>query len=483
MTPLRAVFIRTLFSYFRILSLYKDVCETPVSHGKDVVRRELESLLTYTNQHSPYYAGKWSEFLESTKGMSDDAFLSEFSKLPSFQKKDYAAAGFSIVDKQYQGDSAPSKLNLAVPPLQLIEQVRQNDFLFALPTGGTTSLPLSVWMNKRHAFEMLFSFFKCWHEIGWKLGEKVLVFYPKDVYNIDEMAAKNYLRHLTGFHIQLFDTINTDTVRALVSEINTFKPHLMIVFPSTMNLVAHTILREGLALRHQPKYINVSGETFFDSQRNNIQRVFPKSHVQDSYGSVELGEIAHEVSPKQLGVFSHLAYIENHPTDDGQYELVITRLKQTNFPFIRYKMGDVGVVRRSNDTWQLTNIEGKDSNFLQSPDGKRFRPSFFNQMVNAINRSCDDCIVEIKVLEKRRGQLVVYFVLSQRTEEERVERAAREYLSKEMGQSFTYDIQFVDAISHDYRRKFRVIERASDEVEYAGGIVGNAEKMQRLNIS
>jgi phenylacetate-CoA ligase len=483
MSQLRGVLIRTLFSYFGILSLYREVCETPVSHGKDAVRRELESLLKHTNQHSPYYAGKWTEFLENTNGVSDDEFLAAFSKLPVMQKKDYATAGFSILDSRYQGDTAPQQLNLAVPPLQLIEQVRQKDFLFALPTGGTTSLPLSVWMNKRHAFEMLFTFFKCWHENGWKLGEKVLVFYPKDVYNIDEMAAKNYLRLLTGFHIQLFETIDTNTVQTLVSEINTFKPHLMIVFPSTMNLVSHIIQREGLQLSHQPKCINVSGETFFDCQRRNIRRVFPESNVQDSYGSVELGEIAHEVNPKQLGVFSHLAYIENHPTEDGQYELVITRLKQTNFPFIRYKMGDVGYVQRANDTWQLTNIEGKDSNFLQASDGRRYRPSFFNQMVNALNASCSDCIVEIKVLENRKGNLVVYFVLSQNDQAEPVGEAARVYLSEHMGGSFTYDIQFVDAIAHDYRRKFRVIERAADEVEYAGGIVGNAEKMQRLNIS
>lgn len=455
----------------------------PMSHSKAELRHELEELLSHANQHSPYYLGKWSEFLDRSRAFTDDEFLEEYAKLPVIRKKDYAEAGFAIVDSQYHGETAPQKLTLAATPLGLLEQLRRSDFMFALPTGGTTSLPLSVWMNKRHAFEMLFSFFKCWHEIGWKLGEKVLVFYPKDVYNIDEMAEKNYLRHLTGFHIELFDKITIDTVARLVREINMFKPHLMIVFPSTMNLVAHIIQREGMILTHQPRYINVSGETFFDCQRANIQNAFPRSLVQDSYGSVELGEIAHEVRPKQLGVFSHLAYIENHPTDDGQFELVITRLKQTNFPFIRYKMGDVGLVRRENNAWQLTNIEGKDSNFLQAQDGKRFRPSFFNQMVNELNKECGDCIVEIKILEQKKGQLVIYFVLSGEKKLERVQSAAEKYLTEEMGRGFRYNIQFVDAIEHDYRRKFRVIERASDEVEYAGGIVGNAEKMHRLNIA
>jgi len=43
----------------------------------------------------------------------------------------------------------------------------------------------------------------------------------------------------------------------------------------------------------------------------------------------------------------------------------------------------------------------------------------------------------------------------------------------------SYDVRFVDFIDHDYRRKYRVIERIGD-VEYAGGIVGNDEKLAKI---
>jgi hypothetical protein len=39
-----------------------------------------------------------------------------------------------------------------------------------------------------------------------------------------------------------------------------------------------------------------------------------------------------------------------------------------------------------------------------------------------------------------------------------------------------YAVRFVDFIDHDYRKKYRVIERLGD-VEYAGGIVGNERKL------
>jgi hypothetical protein len=38
-----------------------------------------------------------------------------------------------------------------------------------------------------------------------------------------------------------------------------------------------------------------------------------------------------------------------------------------------------------------------------------------------------------------------------------------------------YEIHFVDFIDHDYRRKYRVIERIGD-VEFAGGMVGDKRK-------
>ena len=48
-----------------------------------------------------------------------------------------------------------------------------------------------------------------------------------------------------------------------------------------------------------------------------------------------------------------------------------------------------------------------------------------------------------------------------------------------MGSEMEYQIRFVDFIDHDYRRKYRVIERIGD-VEYAGGIVGNQEKIESI---
>ena len=43
----------------------------------------------------------------------------------------------------------------------------------------------------------------------------------------------------------------------------------------------------------------------------------------------------------------------------------------------------------------------------------------------------------------------------------------------------SYDVKCVDFIDHDYRRKYRVIQR-SGEVEFAGGMVGDSRKAKAI---
>ena len=249
--------------------------------------------------------------------------------------------------------------------------------------------------------------------MGWRPGERMLVFYPKNTYNIDDMVKFNPYSKWVGFRYHLFDKIDVQTVRNLVDDINQYKPKMLLVFPSPMNMIADTIRRHNLKLTHQPQLINVSGETFFDCQRKNISDVFPESKIEDSYGSVELGELAHETDGG-LEIFANVAYVETEPNDAGQPEMVITRLDLNEFPFIRYKMKDIADVEfkkcaDGTEKFLITKIEGKDSNFIMSDAGERFYPSFFNSLVNELNAKINGSIIEIKVYERGQTDLCLLY--------------------------------------------------------------------------
>ena len=470
-----------MFRLVGVRKLYREVVrQDRLENINAQIRRDLQELLAAVNQNNPYFQGKFTEFL-AENGRADDAtFFQAYARIPALTKQDYAAAGQSVM----AGDLATAntkdlELQFQGRPIDSLWRLRCGNYLMPMATGGSSSLPLVVHLTKRQMFSMLFTFFKCWYRMGWRPGDKMMIFYPRNTYNIDDMVKFNRFSWLTKFRYHLFDHINEETVRGLVEDINRYKPRLLLVFPSPMNMIAHTIRKCNLQLDHQPELINVSGETFFDCQRKNIESVFTRSKIEDSYGSVELGEIAHETDGG-LEVFANVAYVETEPNDTGQPEMIITRLHATDFPFIRYKMKDIADVRllrdgQGHERYVITKIEGKDSNFIMSDSGERFYPSFFNALVNQLNAEFDDTILEIKVYERDQRELEFQYIIRDRRHESAIAAETKRLLGEQLSDRMEYAVRFVDYIDHDYRRKYRVIERIGD-VEFAGGIVGDDKK-------
>lgn len=476
---------RCLFRLVGVTKIYQQVVvDDRLQNVRSQIRADLQQLLTDVNENNPFFRGKFTEFLNANRDLDDTSFFKAYSRLPSFSKEDYAAAGTSVMPDRFADvDPKKAELKFKGKPIEALKRLRRGDYLMPMATGGSSSLPLVVYMTKHYMFSMLFTFFKCWYRMGWRPGEKMMIFYPKNTYNIDDMVKFNPISRISGFKYHLFDKIDEQTVRGLINDINRYKPKLLLVFPSPMNMIANTVRKYNLELKHHPELINVSGETFFDCQRRNIESVFTRSKVEDSYGSVELGEIAHETEGG-LEIFANAAYVETEPNEAGQPEMVVTRLGLTDFPFIRYRMKDIANVEfkeneKGEERFLITKIEGKDSNFIMSDSGERFYPSFFNQMVNDINQHVDHSILEIKVYERAQRELEIQFITRDETFQEQIADTTRQLLKERMSSEMEYNVQFVDFIDHDYRRKYRVIERIGD-VEFAGGIVGDDEKISTV---
>jgi phenylacetate-coenzyme A ligase PaaK-like adenylate-forming protein len=478
---MRELLYKWLFRILRVTDLYEQMVvnerQVDVRSG---IRRDLTRLLERVNRDNPFFNGRFTDFLGRTSNCSDADFFGEYARLPALGKEDYARAGLSVMPSRFQAvDPSTLELQFRGRPVETLRQLRRGGFLMPMATGGSTSLPLVIQMTREHMFNMLFTFFKCWYRMGWRPGKRMLIFYPRNTYNIDDMVKFNPYSRLTGFRYHLFDRIDEDTVRELVEDINRFRPDLLLVFPSPMNVVAHTIRRLQIPLRHCPARINVSGETFFDCQRANIQSVFTSSRIEDSYGSVELGEIAHETEGG-LEVFANVAYVETVPNANDQPELVVTSLWTTDFPFIRYRMRDVAEVRlekRDDGTerFLIKRLEGKDSSFIGNSRGEQFFPSFFNRMVNTLNSEFGNAIIEIKVRELACQEIEVLFIVRENTDTGQLSMATIHFLQEHLCENTHYSVRFVDYMDHDYRRKYRAIEHPGD-IEFAGGIVGDPQK-------
>ena len=167
-------------------------------------------------------------------------------------------------------------------------------------------------------------------------------------------------------------------------------------------------------------------------------------------------------------VFANFTYVDTEHNEAGQPEMIITRLNNFDFPFIRYKMRDIADVEfrvypDGTEKYLITKIEGKDSNFILNDQGSRFYPSFFNTLVNDLNLIVSDSVIEIKVFEKGQRELEVQFILSDNQFMEQVRTESKRLLSERLSSEMDFVIRFVDFIDHDYRRKYRVIQRIGDK--------------------
>ena len=456
---MRQFILNTLAKMLHCHSLLEEVAtpkelENPLFHQ----RNKLVHLLTKVNKGTPFFRNRFTHFLAKTSELSTDDFFRHYADLPTYTKSDYVEAGDSLLST-----GSENELSFANGIVKGLLDLRRGNVHLKMSTGGSSKLPLTVSMSKEHMLRLFFSFFRCWREMGWQLGEKVLVFYPKGTYNIDDLVTFNSFSWLFGFQLLLFNAIDETSIDELLATLESFRPKLLMTFPSPLNLLSHIIQSKGTELPFIPPLINVSGETFLDCQRRNIENLFKGSVIRDSYGSVEFGEIAHETD-NGFEIFPELAYAENVAS-----ELVVTTLDLHHFPFIRYRIGDIAKVLRTNTHQLFQSIDGKSENCLIGQDNQRLYPTALNDIVNELNERFNDIIVEVKVRKSKEG-LVEIWLITRRND--RPEALASEMVKKmkRMVGPLDYRVSYLSSMEHDYRRKYRVIENIG-EVEYVGGVL------------
>lgn len=123
----------------------------------------------------------------------------------------------------------------------------------------------------------------------------------------------------------------------------------------------------------------VTSERLYDEQRSNIEAVFG-CRVANGYGGRDAGFIAHECPSGRMHVSSEDIVVEildteGVPVPDGQAgEIVVTHLATADFPFVRYRTGDVGTMQRDpcpcgRGLPVLKEIQGRTTDFVVASDG------------------------------------------------------------------------------------------------------------------
>jgi phenylacetate-CoA ligase len=165
-----------------------------------------------------------------------------------------------------------------------------------------------------------------------------------------------------------------------VAEIRRFRPRMLFGYPSSLALIAQHAQAAGVALdRLGIRVAFVTSERLYDHQREAIERVFG-CPVANGYGGRDAGFIAHACPHGRLHVTAEDIVVEildatGRPVAPGETgEIVVTHLATADFPFIRYRTGDVGALDPEpcpcgRGLPVLGRIEGRTTDFVVAADG------------------------------------------------------------------------------------------------------------------
>jgi phenylacetate-CoA ligase len=241
---------------------------------------------------------------------------------------------------------------------------------------------------------------------------------------------------------------------SVVSSLEAYKPDVMVGYPSLFQL-----LSEKTRGKIRPRTIFCTGEILSNHCRDLLGSAFG-AHVIDSYGCTEVGDISWECPDEQTGYHINADSVIVEFVKDGENvaageegEIVLTNLFNYAMPFIRYRIGDVGIP--SNEecpcgrTLPLMRLlKGRSDDFVMLPDGTKLSPLSILNMENFPD------VLEYRIIQKKTNLFEVWLKMDKTHERDSVTRCIFS-LRKMLGDNVEIKPVIVDEIPRDNSGKLR----------------------------
>ena len=314
-------------------------------------------------------------------------------------------------------------------------------------TGGSTGTPLTFYQDRNYWNQRNLSVYYFDRWAGWNFGEPQLIIWGSLADLEDDGRWKhrfnNYWRNqywLNGFRL-------TDTaMQAAFEKMNVDQPQTILAYPSSLYQFAKFIAENGLTPLCKFKGIIASAEMLHPHYRTLAESVF-KTKVYNRYGSREVGLIAMECAEGRMHINCRDLYLEiDSPdpyTEPG--EILITQLNNYAMPFIRYRIGDVGLLSDEicpcgNDLPILADLFGRTTATFRTSNGALVHGGYFTQQFYDI-----DGVTQFQIIQESLKHCVLKVVINEKWTEA-THRYLVQCIQGTLGATVVVTVEFVDEI-------------------------------------
>jgi phenylacetate-CoA ligase len=395
----------------------------------------LRALLTHAATHTPYYRRR---FAEAGFDPARIKSVSELEALPILTKAEIRA-----------------NLN------DLLAHNARNVKLYS--TAGSTGDPLRFYIGRARVTHDVAAKWRATRWWGVNVGDREMVLWSSPI----ELSAQDRLRRLRDRLLRSrlvpATALTPEKLDAIVSDIRAYRPKMLFGYSSALNLIAQHAERKGTALNNVGIEVAFcTAERLYPHQRERIARVFG-CRVADGYGGRDAGFLAHECPAGGLHITAEDVIVETvdargrsvPPGEPG--EVVVTHLFSHEFPFIRYKNGDVAVLSDhpcpcGRGLPLIQEVQGRSNDLLLGLNGQRIHDTAFATQLRELPGVEQFKIVQ-EALTFVRLQLVVGPGYDRTRTQERMLAAFRHHL----GDRVTVEIEEVQAIAPEPTGKYRYV--------------------------
>lgn len=247
-------------------------------------------------------------------------------------------------------------------------------------TGGSSGEPLIFFIGKERVSHDVAAKWRATRWWGVDIGDPEIVVWGSPI----ELGNQDRLRAVRdrALRTELLPAFQMSEARldGFIGQIRKRRPRMLFGYPSALSHIArHARLRGERMDNLGVKVAFVTSERLYDEQRSLIGETFG-CPVANGYGGRDAGFIAHQCPHGGMHITAEDIIVEildggGQPVPPGQAgEIVVTHLATGDFPFIRYRTGDIGVLSSAPCSCGrglplLADIQGRSTDFLVAQDG------------------------------------------------------------------------------------------------------------------
>ncbi len=395
----------------------------------------LRNLLTKAQNDVPYYRDLFSSIGFNAEKISA---LAELKHLPFLTKP--------IIRKNQE---------------QLKSTKAEN--LTRFNTGGSSGEPLIFFIgNERVSHDVAAK----WRATRWwnvDIGDPEIVVWGSPI----ELSSQDRIRMMRDrlLRTELLPAFEMSEKKldGFIATIRRTRPAMLFGYPSSISLIARHAEKAGQPMNDLGiKVAFVTSERLYDHQRDEISRIFG-CPVANGYGGRDAGFIAHQCPQGSMHLTAEDILVEIVDKDGNALpngtagEVVVTHLATSEFPFIRYRTGDVAILSDAKCACgrglpMLEEIQGRTTDFVMATDGTIMHGLALVYPIRDIPG-----IAAFKVVQETLERVMVH-IIPEESCGQQVETLISQGIKARLGQTVNVQVLRVDDIPKEKSGKYRYVQ-------------------------